>query len=217
MKTTSKSQQRTRQQKLGQFLTATPTADFMASWGVGFLLLLAISCAKAPVYEKWCDEWQIMVRDALTGNGAVSASYEGAWRPQEMTPDKYGNRPYYEAVGAHIGILEVHPVSPTEPAKMKLKGVVASQTPFLTVLAGGSIHGDCVLQCRVNGERVGEYVLNGLQWTSCVFDLTSIANQAADIQLWICAGGEKLWNYENCFIDSITFASERPKSLSRTQ
>ena len=31
MKTTSKSQQRTRQQKLGQFLTATPTADFMAS------------------------------------------------------------------------------------------------------------------------------------------------------------------------------------------
>lgn len=31
MKTTSKSQQRTRQQKLGQFLTAVPTADFMAS------------------------------------------------------------------------------------------------------------------------------------------------------------------------------------------
>lgn len=173
------------------------------------LLLLASACAKSPRYEPWCQEWKILVRDALLGNGMVSDAYEGAWRAGEMTPDRYGNRPYYEAVGAHVGILEMHPVSPTEPAKMKYMGMVTTQQPILTVVAGGSIHGDGLLELHVNGEKLKEYVLDGLHWSTCRFDLTSYAGQSADIQLWVAGGGERPWNYENIFIDDISFKSAR--------
>lgn len=173
------------------------------------LLLLATACTKAPVYEPWCNDWQILVRDALVGGGKVSASYEGAWREGDMTPDKYSNRPHYEAVGAHVGILEMHPVSPTESAKMKFKGLVSSQAPILTVVAGGSIHGDCLLQLYVNGAKISEYVLDGLHWKKCEFDLTAYAGENMDLQLWVTGGGEKPWNYENCFIDDISFNQRR--------
>lgn len=176
-------------------------------------LFLATSCGKAPKagYETWCNDWQILVRDALSGDGKVSASYEGAWHPDDMTPDKPGNRPHFEAIGAHVGILELHPVSPTEPAKLRFKGMVASEAPMLTVIAGGSVHGDCLLQCYANGEKVGEYVLNGLQWSACTFDLSAFAGKPADLQLWNAAGGANAWLYENCYIDDISFAPNRKR------
>jgi hypothetical protein len=172
-------------------------------------LLLTAACVKPIVYEPWCNDWQILVRDALTGDGKVSASYEGAWHPGEMTPDKYGNRPHFDYIGAHVGILEIHPVSPAESAKLKFTGIVSSQTPILTVVGGGSIHGDCLLQLYVNGSKISEYVLDGLKWTKCRFDLTNYSGQTADLQLWITAGGAKPWNYENCFIDDISFTEGR--------
>ena len=182
---------------------------------IGFVvLLLAASCGKVPKagYEPWCNDWQILVRDALSGDGKVSASYEGVWHQGDMTPDKYGNRPHFEAVGAHVGILELHPVSPTESAKLRFKGMLASETPILTVIAGGSIHGDCLLECYANGENVGEYVLNGLQWSTCQFDLSAFAGNSVDLELWDTAGGQNKWLFENCFIDDISFA---PRQLNR--
>lgn len=174
--------------------------------------LLAASCSKVsqPGGEPWCNDWQILVRDAQSGDGKVSASYEGAWHQADMTPDRFGNRPHFEAVGAHVGILELHPVSPTEAAKLKFKGMIFPEAPMLMVVAGGSIHGDCLLQCYANGELVGEYVLNGLRWATCAFDLTAFAGKPVDLQLWNTAGGEDKWHYENCFVDDIGFAP-KPK------
>jgi hypothetical protein len=173
------------------------------------VLLLAAACAKKTAYEPWCNDWQILVRDAQTEAGKVSNSYEGAWREGEMTPDKYGNRPYFDYVGAHVGILELHPVSHNEPAKLKYTGSISTQTPVLSVIAGGNIHGDCLLQLYVNGAKTGEYVLNGGSWTQCKFDLSNFAGQGVDLQLWVTPGGEERWKFEHCFIDEISFLESR--------
>lgn len=170
-------------------------------------LVLSGACRKGAetLNEPWCREWKILVRDALTGDGKVSNQYEGAWHAGDMTPDRFGMRPHYEAVGAHLGILELHPVSPSEPAKLKYAGQVTPAAPILTVVAGGNIHGDGVLQCRVNGGPVGEYVLDGSRWTTCRFDLSAFASRDADVQLWGVAGGTEPWKYEHLYIDAITF------------
>ena len=113
----------------------------LGDWAGLVLLLLSSSCSKAPeaANEVWCNDWQILVRDALSGDGKVSDRYEGAWHSGDMTPDKPGIRPYYEAVGAHVGILEIHPVSPSEPARLRFRGTVSPSSPLLTVTAGGSL------------------------------------------------------------------------------
>lgn len=180
-------------------------------WLASALLILSSSCSQSPktTQEAWCNDWQILVRDALTGDGKVSDQYEGAWFPGDMTPDKRGIRPYYEAVGAHVGILELHPVSQTEPAKLKYRGSLSSSFPVLNVTAGGTLQGDGLLQCWVNGRKIGEYILNGSQWSRCQFDLSSFMGQDIDLQLRIAAGGKDIWKYENIFIDDISFVSNR--------
>jgi hypothetical protein len=180
-------------------------------WAASALLILSFSCNQAPkaLEEAWCNDWQILVRDALTGDGKVSDQYEGAWHSGEMTPDKRGTRPYYEAVGAHVGILELHPVSATEPAKLKFRGTVSPASPVLTVTAGGSLQGDCLLQCWVNGRKIGEYILDGSQWFTCPFDLSAFAGRDVDLQLRNAAGGKETWYYENLFVDDISFGSQR--------
>ena len=188
----------------------------MSVYGLGgllgvVLLILSSSCTQAPKvsYDAWCKDWRILVRDSLRGDGKVSDRYEGAWHSGDMTPDKPGIRPYYETVGAHVGILEFHPVSPTEPARLKFSGTVSSTSPVLTVIAGGSLQGDCLLQCWVNGRKIGEYLLDGSQWSTCQFDLSAFVGGALDLQLWNAAGGTQTWSFEHMFIDDISFGSAR--------
>jgi len=180
-------------------------------WLASAPLILSTSCNQEPkaAQEVWCNDWQILVRDSLNHDGKVSDQYEGAWFPGDMTPDKRGIRPYYEAVGAHVGILELHPVSPTEPAKLKFKGTLSPASPVLTVIAGGTLQGDGLLQCWVNGRKIGEYILDGSQWSRCQFDLSAFAGRDVDLQLRIAAGGKDIWNFENVFIDDISFGSQR--------
>ena len=196
-------------------------------WLASALLILSSACSQSPkaTQEAWCNDWQILVRDSMNHDGKVSDQYEGAWFPGDMTPDKRGIRPYYEAVGAHVGILELHPVSATEPAKLKFKGTLSPASSVLTVTAGGTLQGDGLLQCWVNGRKIGEYLLDGSQWSKCQFDLSSFSGRDVDLQLRIAAGGKDIWNFENLFIDDIAFSSQRletrvptpvPPSLSGT-
>ena len=76
---------------------------------------------------------------------------------------------------------------------------------MLTVEAGGSVQGDCLLQCVVNGTKVGEYVLDGTKWSTCSFDLSPFLGKPMELELWNAAGGKVLWSFENCFINNISF------------
>jgi hypothetical protein len=187
----------------------------MSSQKLGYCLVSALfilsACSPSVknTQEAWCNDWQILVRDSLNHDGKVSDQYEGAWFPGDMTPDKRGVRPYYEAVGSHVGILELHPVSTTEPAKLKYRGSLSPSATVLTVTAGGTLQGDGLLQCWVNGKKIGEYVLDGSRWSKCQFDLSAFTGQDTDLQLRIAAGGKDIWNFENIFIDDISFTSPR--------
>jgi hypothetical protein len=153
--------------------------------------------------DAWTGEWTLVSSGGE--GGRLISDWGSAWHRGEMIPGKFGNRPNYDAERKRSGILELHPLSGNEPAKIRFKGNLRSDLPVLVVEAGGNIHGDCVLECRLDDRKVGAYVLNGSTWTTCAFDLTGMIHDGADLQVWNVAGGKDPWSFEHCYIDDIRF------------
>jgi len=162
-------------------------------------------CHDSPRFaEPWVREWALI---QSSGEGGVPATDIGkAWIPGEVLPGKFGNRPHYDAENPRTGVLGLHPLSTLEPAKLRFVGTRPTENPILVVEAGGNIHGDCLLECRVNGELIGRYVLDGSEWTTCRFDLFQVTSDPVNLEIWNACGGAHPWNFEHCFIDDIYFA-----------
>ena len=105
-----------------------------------------------------------------------------------------------------VGLLALHPLSEVEPARIRFNGDVSLSAPVLVVEASGNVNGDSLLQCVVNGEKIGEVVIDGSQWTTAEFDLSRFAGQPIVLELWNAAGGTKPWSFEHGYIDNIHFA-----------
>jgi hypothetical protein len=169
---------------------------------------LVAGCArKAAVTvsdEPWHNEWQIVV-NSNEPNLDKPGHHPMGWIPDELPPDRYVNRPFYEGAGKRKGLLALHPLSLKEPARIRFTGAVPLDRPVLTVEASGNVNGDCLLQCVVNGKKIGEYTLDGSKWAVCEFDLSRFVGEPMDIELWNAAGGKEPWHFEHCYIDTIYF------------
>lgn len=154
-------------------------------------------------YDPWTREWELVTCWA-PGNKTHN-DFEESWHEGDMPPGEYDNRPFCEGAGVRTGILELHPVSPRDPARIRYKGKLNRSTPTLVVEAAGNVHGDCLLQCVVNDKVVQQYVLKGTGWTVCEFDLSDFVNKKPVIELWNTGGGAKPWFYEHGYIDKIYF------------
>jgi hypothetical protein len=62
----------------------------------------------------------------------------------------------------------------------------------------------------LNGKKIGEYVLDGNQWTTCHFDLSPFLNGPMKLELWNAAGGKEAWHIESYFINKIFFTNSVP-------
>jgi hypothetical protein len=161
--------------------------------------------------DRWHDDWEVIntvvFSDAQNAKEAADGKAPMGWIPGELPPDKFWSRPHWEGTGRRVGILHLSPTAPTEPAQIRFRGTVPADRPILTVEAGGSIQGDCLLQCIVNGKKVGEFLLDGNQWTTCHFDLSPFLHGPIELELWNAAGGKDPWHFENCFVNKIFFTN----------
>ncbi|MBC7979443.1 MAG: PKD domain-containing protein [Armatimonadetes bacterium] len=162
----------------------------------------------AMVYpsEGWARyEWQILInenRAKLSPNDHAHGWFEG-----ELTPD-YNNRPLFQGKGKRSGIMILHPESANEPAKIVFRGNLNAEKPVMVVAAAGSVHGDHVLRCVVNGKSKEEHVLDGTVWRVCTFDLSDVVGVDVELELWNVPGGKQPWQFETCYIDQINFVSK---------
>ena len=167
-----------------------------------------MSCSKIvqSPREPWTSDWTMLT--TWGDGGTPSRDFDKAWYSGEMIPGEYSNRPYYDASNSHSGILELHPISDKEPAMLRFTGTIPLDRPILVVDAGGNVNGDCILKCVVNDSPVGEYVLDGSNWTACAFDLSQYMGTPITLELWNCAGGKDPWHFEHCYIDQIRFQNK---------
>ncbi|HMO51413.1 MAG TPA: hypothetical protein PKE26_09165 [Kiritimatiellia bacterium] len=166
------------------------------------------SCAtlNSKKQEPWTTQWALVT---TWGEGGVpSSQFDRHWYAGQMLPGKFVNRPHYDPVHPRSGILELHPITPLEPARLTFIGTVPLSRPILVVEASGNVNGDCILDCRVNGESIGAVVLDGSRWTRSTYDLSEYLGSEAQIELWVVAGGQKKWHFEHGYIDDIYF--EKP-------
>lgn len=156
-----------------------------------------------PDAKTWQDEWTIIV-NAVEGNLHKPGHHPMGWIPGELGPS-FVNRPNYEGPGKRTGLLALHPLSRYEPARIRYNGDVSPAAPVLVVEASGNVHGDSLLQCVVNGDKIGEVIIDGSQWTTAEFDLSRFAGTEVVLELRNAAGGTKPWSFEHCYIDKIYF------------
>jgi hypothetical protein len=172
----------------------------------GFMLMM-IGCQPRTDHDLWKNEWSIIV---TSGEGGVPSTDIGQhWIAGEVVPGHYDNRPFYDPQRPRAGVLELHPLSELEPARIMFTGSVPMDQPVLVVEAGGNIHGDGVLECWLNDELIGSYTLDGSTWTTCRFDLSGKAFGVADLQLWAKTGGKEPWHFEHLYINDIRFSSRQ--------
>ena len=176
---------------------------FFAGW-VGSLTYFAKR--NNPQLESWCGQWSILM--TAGPKGEVYTEYKPVWHNGDLLPEQNDNRPLFTAPGVHAGMLELHPLTESEPAKLRFQGQVTEAAPVLIVMAGGNVNGDCRLSCMANDSLVGSYILNGQQWHACEFDLSSFLEAELDLQIWIEAGGVATWSSEHGYIDDIYFQKE---------
>jgi len=156
--------------------------------------------------EPWYRDWEILA----TGNEPnihLWGHHEFGWLPSALPPFRFLNRPHYDDTDVRTGFIALHPVSQTEPARIRYKYAVPMDRPILTVTASGNANGngDCLLQCVVNGDVIKTYVLDASKWHTCEFDLSGYAGQSADLVLLNAPGGERDWWFEHCYIDNTQF------------
>lgn len=155
--------------------------------------------------EAWSAEWQLLTNTREPDDAKIDPHlYRHGWFEGELGPD-YGNRPADEGAGKHPGLLILHPLWIDHPAKARFRGTITRENPVMRVIAGGSIHGDCVLRCVVDGNALKEYVLDGTKWSNCEFDLSPFAGKSVELELWNVPGGKQEWQFETCYIDRIEF------------
>jgi len=174
-------------------------------------LFLAAGCASTGgpnvvSDDTWHNEWEIIVNYVET-NLKKPGHHLSGWNDGELDPGTFVNRPHYEGAGKRAGILALAPLSTQEPAKIKFTGIIPLNKPVLSIQASGNIHGDCILQIMVNGNKVSDWVLNGSQWTTCEADLSGFVGKDIDLQIWNVPGGKDPWYFEHCYIDKIEFRS----------
>jgi len=174
---------------------------------IGSMTIMAMaSCATLnhKTQEPWTSQWALIT--TWDEGGAPSSEFNRHWHPGQMLPGKYVNRPHYDPANPRYGVLELHPLTPLEPAILKFTGTVPLSSPILVVEASGNVNGDGVLDCRVNGESIGTaVVLDGSKWVRCNYDLSAFLGRDLEIELWVSAGGQKEWSFEHCYIDDIYF------------
>lgn len=173
------------------------------------MVLCAAGCASTGKVAEvdpdvWRHDWEILVNFMET-NLKQPGHHKNGWNDGELDPGKFVNRPNYEGAGKRVGILALAPLSTQEPAKIRFTGIIPLNKPVLSVQAGGNIHGDCLLQIVVNGNKVSDWVLNGSQWTTCEADLSGFVGKDIDLQIWNAPGGKNAWYFEHCYIDKIEF------------
>lgn len=166
----------------------------------------------------WNDRWRI-VENAVDTNSHLADHHPMGWIDGELPPDKYCNRPAWEGTGRHSGILALHPLSLLKPAKISLAGKADPGTPVLCINACGNAGagGDFILQCIVDGHKIGEYVVDASRWQSYAFDLSTCLASSTDpiIEVCVACGGRKPWYFEHAYIDSIQFkarGADAPRS-----
>ena len=171
------------------------------------VLALASGCGRlgSGGPDAWRKDW-VVIANATESNVHKDGYLPFGWHADEIGPNVV-NRPYYEGAGHHAGIMVMHPITASEPARLSYSKVIPVDRPWLHVVAGGNVHGDCILACVVDGKEIGRIRLDGQGWTSAVFDLQSYAGQKVDLQLQNIAGGHEPWKFEHCFIDDVGFAS----------
>ncbi len=169
--------------------------------------LLVVSCAVKDKRDAWIGDWEVIA--APGEKGVPSTDWSQFWIKGEVLPGKHDNRPYYNPEHPHVGVLELHPFSEQEPARISFTGTVPMATPVLEVVAGGNVHGDGVLECVINGNVIGSYVLDGSTWTTCRFDLSGNMSYPARLELLARTGGSQPWHFEHIYIDDIRFTQRR--------
>jgi hypothetical protein len=169
------------------------------------IMLLTLGCQPRTDRDLWKTDWDLLVTNGE--GGAPSADFSKHWMVGEVLPGRYENRPYYDPQKSRTGVLELHPLSVLEPARITFTGTVPLDMPVLVVEAGGNVHGDGVLECWLNDELIGSYTLDGSTWTTCRFDLSGKAFGMADLQLWSKTGGKEPWHFEHIYINDIRFES----------
>ena len=161
--------------------------------------------------DVWKDKWEIM-QNVPQPDSLAGGHHPMGWIPGELDPDKYSNRPHWDGHGKHVGILALHPLSFHEPAKIRFTGQVDPEKPILCVNASGNVagDGDFLLQCFVNDEKVGEYVVDSSQWHLCEFDISKQIRGATNpvVEIWNAGGGKNPWSFEHCYIDKIEFKAK---------
>lgn len=167
---------------------------------VGLTILSACGGSK-PDAETWQNEWTIVV-NAEEKNLDAAGHHPMGWISGELDPG-FINRPHYEGAGTRIGLLALHPLSGVEPAKIRFNGDISLSAPVLVVEASGNVNGDALLQCVVNGEKIGEVVVDGSQWTKAEYDLSEFVGMPLVLELWNAAGGTKSWSFEHCYTEYI--------------
>jgi hypothetical protein len=156
----------------------------------------------------WSEQWRI-VENEQGQNLDLANHHPMGWIDVDLPPDTYCNRPVWEGGGKHNGILAIHPLSTVKPARLSYIGKVNPATPILSVNACGNAGagGDFLLQCVVNNNKIGEFVVDATRWRLYEFDLSASLASSPDpvIEIWGAAGGEKLWSFEHGYIDAIQF------------
>jgi len=153
--------------------------------------------------ERWHENWQIL---AVRSPDDIGPRHHGwGWIEGEVRPAWYENHPHYGGPGKRVGILALHPVREDhQPARIRHENMaIPPDNASLVVEASGHARGDFVLQCFVNGEKIGEQVVDGKQWHVVVFDLSEYAGATVDVELWDAPGGKEEWAWEHCYIDKI--------------
>lgn len=161
--------------------------------------------------ETWYRDWDILA----TGNEPnihLWGHHEFGWLPSALPPFRFINRPHYDDTDVRTGIIALHPVSQTGPARIRYRRAVPADRPILTVTASGNANGDgdCLLQCVVNGRLLKTCVLDASKWHTCEFDLSGCAGQPAEVVLLNAPGGKRDWWFEHCYIDDIRFENATP-------
>ena len=169
----------------------------------------ATQAAEAEPVESWQENW-VVVTNATERNMDKWGHHPFGWIPDSLPPYKFVNRPHYEDADVRRGLIAMHPMSQTEPSRIRFTGEVPQGRSIMTVVASGNVNGngDCVLECVANGKPVGSYILNGDQWTTCRFDFSAHVGSPVDVELRNAAGGTRAWFYEHCYIDRIFFQPE---------
>lgn len=167
------------------------------------LIITSCTTLSSRNQETWTTQWTLLT--TWSEDGIPSSRFDRHWHAGQMLPGKFVNRPNYDPMNPKSGILELHPISAFEPARIRFTGTEPLSSPILVVEASGNVNGDGVLDCRVNGESIGRTVLDGSKWTRCTYDLSAYLGKDFELELWNSAGGKGEWHFEHCYINDIHF------------